>query len=89
MLLKLALLSVFRWKMPNQISTWLPERRVTAPSQGANRACREARVERAFRSIKTVDLSVRPVFHYGAQSVRAHVFLCMLARRATEADAVR
>ena len=36
-------------------------------------------VERAFRSIKTVDLHVRPVFHYTAQRVRAHVFLCMLA----------
>lgn len=36
-------------------------------------------VERAFRSIKTVDLQVRPVFHYNAQRVRAHVFLCMLA----------
>ena len=36
-------------------------------------------VERAFRSIKTVDLNVRPVFHYSEQRVRAHVFLCMLA----------
>jgi len=36
-------------------------------------------VERAFRSIKTVDLHVRPVFHYNANRVRAHVFLCMLA----------
>jgi hypothetical protein len=36
-------------------------------------------VERAFRSIKTVDLHVRPVFHYSAERVRAHVFLCMLA----------
>lgn len=38
-----------------------------------------AHVERAFRSIKTVDLHVRPVFHYSASRVRAHVFLCMLA----------
>jgi transposase len=38
-----------------------------------------AHVERAFRSMKTVDLSVRPVFHYSEQRVRAHVFLCMLA----------
>jgi len=36
-------------------------------------------VERAFRSIKTVDLHVRPVFHYNTNRVRAHVFLCMLA----------
>jgi hypothetical protein len=38
-----------------------------------------ANVERAFRSMKTVDLQVRPVFHYSEQRVRAHVFLCMLA----------
>ena len=38
-----------------------------------------AHVERAFRSIKTVDLHVRPVFHYSEPRVRAHVFLCMLA----------
>jgi hypothetical protein len=38
-----------------------------------------ANVERAFRSMKTVDLHVRPVFHYNAERVRAHVFLCMLA----------
>ncbi len=38
-----------------------------------------AQVERAFRSMKTVDLHVRPVFHYSESRVRAHVFLCMLA----------
>ena len=38
-----------------------------------------SQVERAFRSIKTVDLQVRPVFHYSTERVRAHVFLCMLA----------
>ena len=38
-----------------------------------------ARVERAFRCIKTVDLQVRPVHHWLAERVRAHVFLCMLA----------
>ena len=36
-------------------------------------------VERAFRSLKTVDLKVRPVFHRTADRVRAHVFLFMLA----------
>jgi transposase len=36
-------------------------------------------VERAFRCIKTVDLQVRPVHHWLAERVRAHVFLCMLA----------
>lgn len=38
-----------------------------------------ARVERAFRSMKTVDLEIRPVFHWTAPRVRAHVLLCMLA----------
>jgi Transposase DDE domain len=38
-----------------------------------------ANVEHAFRSLKTVDLHVRPVFHYSTERVRAHVFLCMLA----------
>jgi transposase len=37
-----------------------------------------SRVERAFRCIKTVDLHVRPVHHWLAGRVRAHVFLCML-----------
>ena len=36
-------------------------------------------VERAFRSLKTVDLKVRPIHHHLADRVRAHVFLCMLA----------
>ena len=36
-------------------------------------------VERAFRSLKSVDLKVRPVFHYTPERVRAHVLLCMLA----------
>jgi hypothetical protein len=38
-----------------------------------------AGLERAFRSYKTVDLKVRPIYHYLADRVRAHVFLCMLA----------
>jgi Transposase DDE domain len=38
-----------------------------------------ASVERAFRSLKTVDLEVRPIHHRRAQRVRAHVLLCMLA----------
>lgn len=36
-------------------------------------------VERAFRSLKTVDLKVRPIFHHLETRVRAHIFLCMLA----------
>jgi transposase len=38
-----------------------------------------SRVERAFRSLKTVDLEIRPIRHWTAPRVRAHVFLCMLA----------
>jgi hypothetical protein len=36
-------------------------------------------VERAFRSLKTVDLDVRPIHHHKADRVRTHVLLCMLA----------
>ena len=36
-------------------------------------------IERAFRSLKTVDLHVRPIYHRLADRVRAHVFVCMLA----------
>ena len=36
-------------------------------------------VERAFRSIKTVDLKVRPIHHRLENRVRCHIFLCMLA----------
>ena len=38
-----------------------------------------ARVERSFRCLKTVDLRIRPIRHWTADRVRAHVFLCMLA----------
>ena len=38
-----------------------------------------ARVEQAFRQIKTGRLRVRPIFVYSEAHVRAHVFLCMLA----------
>jgi len=38
-----------------------------------------ALVERAFRCLKTVDLQVRPVYHWLADRVRAHVLLCMLS----------
>jgi|HubBroStandDraft_2_1064218.scaffolds.fasta_scaffold68252_1 transposase len=36
-------------------------------------------VERAFRTIKTVDLKVRPIHHRLENRVRAHIFLCVLA----------
>jgi transposase len=38
-----------------------------------------SQVEQAFRSYKTIDLKVRPIYHRLEQRVKAHVFLCMLA----------
>ena len=38
-----------------------------------------ANVERAFRTMKTIDLKIRPIHHRLADRVRAHIFLCMLA----------
>ncbi len=37
-----------------------------------------AGVERAFRSLKAIDLDLRPIHHYTETRVRAHVFICML-----------
>ncbi len=36
-------------------------------------------VERAFRSLKSLDLKIRPIYHHLAERVKAHVFLCMLS----------
>jgi transposase len=38
-----------------------------------------AKVERAFRSLKSIDLHIRPIRHWTDDRIRAHVFLCMLA----------
>jgi hypothetical protein len=38
-----------------------------------------AEVERAFRTLESIDLEIRPINHRHEQRVRAHVFLCMLA----------
>jgi transposase len=38
-----------------------------------------SQVERAFRTIKTTDLKVRPIYHRVPDRVRAHLLLCMLA----------
>jgi Transposase DDE domain len=38
-----------------------------------------ANVERDFRSLKSIDLDLRPIHHYTENRVRAHVFICMLA----------
>lgn len=38
-----------------------------------------AQVERAFHTLKSIDLRIRPIHHRLADRVRAHIFLCMLA----------
>jgi Transposase DDE domain len=38
-----------------------------------------ARVERDFRSLKAIDVDLRPIHHHTETRVRAHVFICMLA----------
>ena len=38
-----------------------------------------AQVERAFRSLKTTMLKVRPIFHWKERRVQAYLFVCMLA----------
>lgn len=40
---------------------------------------RLAQVERAFRTLKSPDLAIRPIHHWTEGRVRAHVFLCLLA----------
>ena len=35
--------------------------------------------EAGFRSLKAIDLDLRPIYHYTEARVRAHVFICMLA----------
>ena len=60
------------------VRTSLPSDRLDAPDTvSAYKSL--SRVERAFRSLKTVDLKVRPVHHHAPDRVRAHVLLCMLA----------
>jgi hypothetical protein len=52
----------------------------TLDAEGTVRAYKGlSKAERAFRSLKTVDLKVRPIHHHLADRVRAHVLLCMLA----------
>lgn len=38
-----------------------------------------SQVERAFRSLKMIDLQVRPIYHWKDARIKSHVFLCMLA----------
>ena len=61
---------------------------VVRTSEPADRLCAEdtvrsyknlTHVERAFRSLKGIDLLIRPIWHHTEDHVRAHIFLCMLA----------
>ncbi len=60
------------------IRTSVPKQQMDAPTCVRNYKSL-ANVERAFRSIKTIDLKVRPIHHRTENRVRAHIFLCMLA----------
>ena len=60
------------------IRTSVPKKQMT--SAEAVRSYKAlAEVERAFRSMKTIDLHIRPIHHRLEERVRAHIFLCMLA----------
>jgi len=60
------------------IRTSVPKKQLT--SAEAVRSYKAlAEVERAFRSMKTIDLHIRPIHHRLEDRVRAHIFLCMLA----------
>jgi transposase len=60
------------------IRTSEPKQRLSA-ADSVRSYKRLAQVERAFRSLKGVDLMVRPIFHRVEPRVRAHILLCMLA----------
>ena len=60
------------------LRTSLPEERITA-EETVRSYTRLTQVERAFRSLKTVDLQIRPIHHRLEHRVRAHIFVCMLA----------
>jgi transposase len=60
------------------IRTSVPAERF-APEEAVRWYKRLSVVERAFRSLKTVDLHVRPIGHHKEDRVRAHILLCMLA----------
>src|SRR4051794_17019503 len=60
------------------IRTSEPAERLTA-ADGVRSYKRLALVEQAFRSLKGIDLLVRPIHHRTADRVRAHILLCLLA----------
>jgi transposase len=60
------------------VRTSVPEETLTA--EDTVKAYKSlSKVEQAFRSYKTIDLKVRPIYHRNSDRVKAHVFLCMLA----------
>ena len=60
------------------IRTSVPEKVLSASETvGAYKSL--SQVERAFRSMKSIDLKIRPIHHRLADRVKSHVFLCMLA----------
>ncbi len=60
------------------IRTSLPKEAMEA-EQAVLTYKRLAKVERAFRTLKSVDLQVRPIYHRTEERVKAHLFICMLA----------
>ena len=60
------------------VRTSEPTERLSA-ADGVRSYKRLALVEQAFRSLKGIDLLVRPIYHRTADRVRAHILLCMLA----------
>ena len=60
------------------VRTSLPPERMS-PEDAVRNYKALSNVERAFRSMKTVDLLVRPIHHRTEDRVRAHIFLCMLS----------
>jgi len=60
------------------VRTSVPEERLDAPAV-VETYKRLSAVERDFRALKGDDLLVRPIFHWRADRVRSHLFLCFLA----------
>jgi transposase len=60
------------------IRTSQPAERLSAADAVRNYK-RLGQVEQAFRSLKTVDLHVRPIYHRLDDRVRAHILVCLLA----------
>lgn len=61
------------------IRTSLPRTRLNA-EDAVRSYKRLSQVERAFRSMKSMDLEVRPIRHHQTTRVKAHIFLCVLAQ---------